>query len=819
MSRMDSLYDARQVLFELVKNYENADVKNEAQTRFHIIDKILEDCFSWADDIEVEKYESKNGFTDYELGKPRSLVVEAKREGILFDIPAGLSKNLTISIRSLIEANSATNEAILQAQEYCASRGVPLALISNGHQYVAFLASRTDGINVLDGNALVFTSLRHMHQNFTQAWNCLSKAGVAENRLLRLLTTGDKKLPNKLSSHLVDYPKIRYPSDMQASLKQLSELFIQDVMDNPELEVNFYRECYCESGALNKYALLSKNVLGARYAAIFSASEEQPSVQPVKSKKGSNFSPDIVSEALSRRPIVLIGDVGVGKTSFVKNLRHNSAHEEFNNAIYVYIDLGANAALNTDIKSFVLDQIEFQLLKEYDVDTYNNSFIHGVYDSEIRRFSNGLWGGYRVSNPEKYQEKLIEVLETLVENKSNHLKRSIEHISKGRKQQVIIAIDNADQRDFDIQQEAFIISQELAKEWKATVFLSVRPQTFYKSKRSGALTAYPHKIFTISPPRVDQVVEKRLLFAARLARGDHALNLPSFRSENLALFLEALVRSLQNNRELNEFLTNITGGNIRSVIEFVTGFIGSPNIEAQKIIDIMEAEGNYRIPVHEFSKQALLGDYSHYSPDTSISMNVFDIGSADPSEHFLVPIILSYLDKQGNHLDKDGFCRIEVLIEACQSAGFNVDQVESALRRATNKKLIETSLRVTFEEDEESNLIGDMPDSFRGTTIGAYHIKRWLGDFAYLDAMLFDTPITDDETRKNLIENLSCLKISSRYERAYIFREYLRSCWRAYSNAPLYFDIEEAFNLGNESFIRVNRAIEKNKNEETSGED
>lgn len=420
---MNDLHQARQVLFELAEKYGKAEIKNEAQTRFHIIDRVLEDCFNWRDDIEVEKHESKNGFTDYELGKPRILVVEAKREGIPFEIPAGLSQQLTIPIQSLFEANTALKEAIEQVQAYCARRGVPLALVTNGHQYVAFLASRTDGVDVFDGDALVFTSLEHMHHHFTQAWNYLSKAGIEENRLFRLLTTGDKRLPNKLSSQLVDYPKIRYPSEVQASLKQLSELFIQDIMDNPELESNFYKDCYCESGALNKYALLSKNVLEARYAAIFSASEEQPSVQPVTSKKGSNFSPDIVAEALSRRPIVLIGDVGVGKTSFVKNLRHNSAHEEFNKAIYVYIDLGANASLNTDINSFILDQIEHQLLRQYEVDTYDNNFIHGVYDSEIRRFAKGLWGGYKDSNPEKYQEKLIEELANLVENKSNHMKR------------------------------------------------------------------------------------------------------------------------------------------------------------------------------------------------------------------------------------------------------------------------------------------------------------------------------------------------------------------------------------------------------------
>ncbi|MEL4466681.1 hypothetical protein ACE02Y_19115 [Shewanella xiamenensis] len=154
------------------------------------------------------------------------------------------------------------------------------------------------------------------------------------------------------------------------------------------------------------------------------------------------------------------------------------------------------------------------------------------------------------------------------------------------------------------------------------------------------------------------------------------------------------------------------------------------------------------------------------------------------------------------------------MIEECQNAGFTTNQIESALRRATNKKLIETSLRVTFEEDEDSNLIGDMPDSFRITTIGAYHIKRWLGEFAYLDAMLFDTPIMDELSRSELIADISCLTIASRYARTTIFREYLRSCWRAYSSAPSYFDLEEAFSLGDDSFQRVHKAIKKNQMDE-----
>lgn len=806
---MVNLHEAKSYLKVLIARIGGENDRNEAQTRFHIIDHLVEKCFGWEGDIEVEKYESDNGFTDYELGDPRKLIIEAKREGVTFEIPAGSSNKLIMPIRSLLDDNLQLKGAMEQAQGYSSRRGVPLAVVTNGHQYIGFLSSRIDGIEIFNGSAVVFHSLEHMYQNFTQAWNYFSKNGIDENRLSRLLSNGDRKLPNKLSSSLVDYPRVRYPSEVQASLKQLSELLIQDVMENGDLEKEFYKECYCESGALNKYTLLSKNILKARYAAILSDNEKHPSVLPVNTKKGSNISPSILSEALSKRPIVLIGDVGVGKSSFVKNLILNSAQDEFKNAIYVYIDLGSNASLNTDIEEYIQAEIENQLLSKYDVDIQAYSFIHGVYDSEIRRFSCGLWGDCQESNPSLYKEKLNDKLVILTEKKTTHLKRSVEHLSKGRKKQVIICIDNADQRSFEIQQNAFIISQELAKEWNATVFLSVRPQTFYKSKRSGALTAYPHKIFTISPPRVDMVIAKRLEFASRLARGEDYNEYTLIRSVNFAVFLDTLIFSLERNSDLKEFLANITGGNIRAVIEFVIGFIGSPNVEAQKIIDIVDSGDDYIIPLHEFTKQALLGDYSHYSSETSISMNIFDVITPDSNEHFLVSIIISYLDKNGEHLDNDGFCRTETLIYECQNSGFTLNQIEYALRRTTNKKLIETSLRVTFEEDEESNLIGEIPDKFRVTTIGAYHVKKWLGDFAYLDAMLFDTPILDTEVRNNLSNNISSLSISERYQRTIIFRDYLKSCWRSYDNAPPYLNFEEALDLGEDNFNRVKRAINK----------
>lgn len=807
---MTTLSEGESALVDLISKLDSNTDMNEAQTRFHIIDKVLFECLGWSrDEVEVEKSEQRK-FTDYELGRPRLAILEAKREGKTFEIPAGLSKSLISDLPSIMKISEDAASAIKQAQEYCSQRGVAIAIVTNGHQYIVFLASRQDGVSVYEGKAVVFTGLNHLYDNFATAWQLLSLAGIKERNISRYLVSGESGIPNKLSSKLTNYPVVRYPSETHATLRQLSELFLQDIIENGEVEETFFSECYCDSGALSKYALLSKNILEARYASLFSENEAVPHVAPVKERKRDNFSPEILAEAISRRPIVLLGDVGVGKTSFVKNLMYNSAHEEFKNAIYIYIDLGSNAALSDDLKAFVLKEIENQLYEKYEIDVNSFKFIKGIYASDIHRFSNSIWGEKKESDPELYETKLLEMLESKTAEKDQHLKRCINGHANSTKKQIIISLDNADQRDFDIQQNAFIIGQELAKEWNSTVFVSVRPQTFFKSKRSGALAAYPHKIFTISPPRIDVVIKKRLLFALSMAEGNvpiEAINYVRINAGNLAQFLKALISSLSENPEIYEFLSNITGGNIRAAIELVTGFVGSPNVDAEKIIRIMNDEGRYRIPLHEFTKSALLGDYSHYNPDTSIAMNIFDISSPDYKEHFLKPILLALLEKPGEHLDNDGFCLTASLFDELQSLGFTIDQITHSLRKCTNKKLVETSQRVTFEEDVSGTLIGAMPDSFRITTVGAYHLKRWISVFSYLDAMVFDTPILDKNVREELIDDLNSLAIDCRYERAIKFKGYLKGVWSDIPHKPSYFDFNEIVEDGKQSFKTVKRAI------------
>lgn len=176
--------------------------RNEATTRLHLIDTLLFDCLDWdrkANCVSEERFEGK--YTDYSLSaRQRLLIVEAKREGIYFELPVGQTKH--IYPISFFQKNHPENyDAIKQAVEYCLQRGTPFGAVCNGHQLIAFLGSRTDGLPPMEGKCLAFPSLDCMQAEFFQLWQCLSKPGIQAHTLSLLLQEGGppphlRKCPN-----------------------------------------------------------------------------------------------------------------------------------------------------------------------------------------------------------------------------------------------------------------------------------------------------------------------------------------------------------------------------------------------------------------------------------------------------------------------------------------------------------------------------------------------------------------------------------------------------------------------------------------------
>ncbi|MGC2330170.1 MAG: hypothetical protein WA581_01845 [Candidatus Acidiferrales bacterium] len=625
---MGDAYEAgRSLIEELATWYEgNKGNRNEATTRLAMIDRLFFDCLGWLKDDVVLEQPHGGEYADYVFSVFRPvLIVEAKREGDYFELPAG-SHRLEHSLQSLIKDYPNVKSALEQATRYCQSRGVPFGAVTNGHQIIAFVATRSDGTPPLSGKALVFDSLSRMREDFLDLWQVLSRPGIEERKLQRRLMGGFPIVPAKLSAKLSGYPGLKLRNVIQTDLQLLSEIVIEDVARSPDLEAEFLRQCYCKSGALSQFALTSREILEARYAGLFDRTEHGPYVAPATTKAG--VSPDLLGTSIARRPILLLGDVGVGKSSFIRHLINIDAPEVFKNAIYFHLDLGSKGALALDLRVHVVDEIARQLFEDHRIDPISRNFVRGVYDLELKRFASGIYADLKQSSPDDFLQKEIAYLDGLVSMREAHLRSSLQHIARARRKQVILFLDNADQRDEKTQELAFLIGQELAESWPMLVFIALRPETFHRSKKIGALTGYHAKAFSISPPRIDLVLQKRLEFALKLTTGQ--IPVPSLQCVGVNLakltsMVSVVKRSLERNEQLLEFIENIASGNVRLALDLIKDFIGSGHVNTQKILAMVAEGEEYTIPLHEFLRAIIYGDNEYYDPSTSPIVNLFDI--------------------------------------------------------------------------------------------------------------------------------------------------------------------------------------------------
>ena len=320
--------------------------------------------------------------------------------------------------------------------------------------------------------------------------------------------------------------------------------------------------------------------------------------------------------------------------------------------------------------------------------------LSSIYYAELADFEKSVKGAIKNIDKLAYDKERLAFLTERVNQRDRHLHAALAHLAHGRQKQIILVLDNADQRTFEIQQEAFLIAEELAATRSVLVFVALRPSTFYQSKLTGALSGYQNKLLTIAPPPADEVIARRIAFAVRVAEGKaapRAIEGIRLQINSIVAFLNATLRSVRSNQSIQQFLNNITGGNTRLIIELITSFCGSPNVDSDKIVSIEEKKGGYLVPLHEFTKHALLGEYAYYNPISSlVASNIFDVSTPDPREHFLSSLLIAFLHSGSTVKDNDGFAQGMPVLEEMMKNGFLEEQVRYHLRRLARKRLIET---------------------------------------------------------------------------------------------------------------------------------
>ena len=789
-----------QVAAEFATECPDSKSRNEATTRIRWIDRIFFECLDWdrADCIAEEK----NGpdYLDYCFYAPRrALIVEAKKTDTCFELPAGYDK-LTYKLTNLTAGNLDVRKAVEQVARYSFDTGTRLVCVSNGWQFIAFVAL-TYGRAYLEGSALVFDSLGRVLENFTEFWNALSKKGVQASLLAKMVAVDALSTPPpKLSTRIEDFPGLKRRNTIQSELEILSDLLIEELSEFTEIRSQFLDQCYSSSGALSQYTEVCKNILMNRYANLFQ-NIGTPYLRPA-TEKHDKIDEGILSPDASSRPILLIGDVGVGKTTFVRHLFHVIFPREDPDTLLFHVDLGIGAAISKDLTAFVVSEIERQLHTPYQIDPREDAFIRGVYHLHLDQFHAGIAARLKTADPARFALEEYQFLKSRMDDGASHIKAVISHLVRGRNKKPILVIDNVDQRDEQDQQQAFLVATEFAAANQIPVFLALRPETFQRSQRMGSLSGYHPVAYTVSPPRLDDVLAKRLNFSLKILRGEVALKRLKnvrFNLKNLYAFLMVFVQNLNDNESLFRFFDNVSNGNVRLALDFVNTFVKSGHINTKEILGIFRDTGSYTIPLHAVQRAILYGEHAFYHAPTSPIMNLFDISAPDGKEHFLCWIILDHLQTRSYSIGEGGFVPLQEMYVHCQDLRYTDLQVGYAIDRLLRGRMMEDNLHSNITKPQVDILM------YRPTSLGAYLLNSMSTTFVYVDAMLYDTPVTDPKVSNSI--RIGDLPIAERLNNATVFVDYLQSLTTRVPDKTQYLD--DALQKIQDDIQKVRRRIQR----------
>lgn len=764
---------------ELLNWYkENEQNRNEAQTRFHIIDRLFKDCLGWeTENIDVET-RTKNGsqFSDYKFSLPNGLlIVEAKRESATFSLPENTERIRTIE--SLIKSNEELKSAIEQVVGYCNEQGVPIAGVANGTQLVIFIATRTDGIPPLEGKAIVFSSLNDVFENFIDIWNILSQKCISVEKIYKKLQEKPlNDLPEKLSKKILSYPNsIKRKTDQQNSLKVDADIIFEQLMEKGDIEDQFLENCYVKTDDLSNYALQGKEILEHRYSELSKLGVGHSLITSLfKSSSQENKKKFLSSVLITEKPILLVGDMNSGKTTFIRNFIKIEADDVLEKFINIYIDLQNQATLEESIKDFVPKEIVRQLLENYKININGRNFVRGIYRNDLKEFENSIYSDLKKFSKDSYEEHEIEFLDKKInEDRNIHLQKSLTQITKQYKKQIVVFLDNADQRNEEDQRSTFLIAQELALHQNLALFVSLRPEILASLTDHGILESskYHSNVFTIRPPAIENVVKKRLNFALKITTGK--ISLPSLKDKDVHIDFKSLtdlincfLDTLNANRKFPEIIENLSNGDVKIGLTLVKNFFGNPHIKQDKLINSDSLKKRINpIFFDEFLKSIILEELNYYDPDNKCVANLFDVSNFDVKEHFIIPSLLGYLDQEKKK-NLDGFIEIKDIYEDLQATGLVPTQVSNAINACTLNGLIERKLRKISTSST--------PAELRITERGIYHLKIMSSNFEYLEAMIVDTPILEETTRLSITEGRN---IGDRLDRTEKFCDYLDEQW------------------------------------------
>lgn len=761
-NRMDIAYSTfTRTLPELERLSADA---NEAATRLRAIDTLLFEILDWdKEDIEPERYCRAEGYADYVcmVDGQNLLVIEAKRAGKSFLLSADNLESRPYSFGFIASESKDAANALQQAIGYAATLGAHYVAITNGRQWLLTL-TYVEGKELAERLVFVFESFEAINARFRLFCQCFSKSQLSRHEIDgALLDILLKPAPSKASARIPGYPQSAERNIFQNELSYVLD-YVWQVMSQDEGSSDFVNNCYVSPDSHNDTIALVRELIAKRTA--------EDAILTKHDIRNIDSLPQQLAHLPSEKPFVILGQIGRGKTSFLKYLRHVAARELLAGFIQLDINFIDRPDDASQIPAYVYDEIERQLLSLYGIDIRDDRFVRGVLHFELQRLKNTPRGKATSEDASRYKEFELNEIDKIIEDRHAYLTRVFHHLKKGRRCSVAIFMDNLDRREAELQEQAFLRASAMARDWASLTFICLRPDTFHRSREGGVLDTIAPTTFTVGHPDLSLVLKRRFAYARSIASGERLTSATvdgynpqiCMKLPDVALLLGSCEFAARKRHGIVPILEAVSNGNIRRLLDFARSVLCSGHLDTRKILGIIQTDGSYTVPDFEGVKALLYGEYKHFHGIESPFINLFDIIHAQRVEHFLALCVLHFLSRSSEEGPSRGFTARRDLTAYLSGVGFSMQASDEVLRRLEAKQLIVASI-LSLEGDRDHK-------RFRITPLGAFHLHYLCHVFQYLDAMTLDTPILNPDTRTHMVDTML---IRERIERTKAFLDYL----------------------------------------------
>ncbi|WP_417517990.1 hypothetical protein [Minwuia sp.] len=729
----------------ILEQYENLILHdaNEADTRVKLITDILYHTLGWTHaDVHNEERVSEDGKTtwaDYTIRTGMTaLVVEAKRVGAAFhEVPDARRTRLQGKIMS-----GATGEAIIQARDYARKLSLPFAIVTNGNSWIIFPANRIDQVRFSDSSAVIFPDLKSvLDTDFAEFVDLLSRDAVIngslENELLGRIENQieDRRLNrffptgfSKITRHSL-YPLIE---------DAIVTAFTEDIVNS---DADLLSKMYVQTPDRRRFDNRVRIHISKREA----VSRKAP-VRAMRAQEAKRVA-TIITEAGNRaRPIAMLvlGQVGAGKTTFLNHTRQVSAASIFEPKP----DRPYPHWFQVDFRPFSpqespLEFIIARLLEGINADPFLSDFercVRHAYKDEIDALFRGPLFLLRDDEGER-KRRISQLLMDDFSKGLPYVEKLLAYAARTRG--VFLVIDNIDQfENSNTQSNIFSDSMALAQKVGASLICSMREATYIQHKHSPVFDAFDFDPISIEPPVVEAVLARRFFVARQLLEGKNgeftAENGAEVKVENLSVIIDLVQNSVLGSA-VGNLIDVLATSDIRLALRMTREFLQSGWTASGKALRIYESTGKYVMPQHEALRAIMIGTEKQYHEEFSVVGNPFDSRLAKTEAQMLRLFLLSAIV---NMSSDSSFRYLEgtEIQENFRQLGFGDELTARVLEDLCRFRFIHTTSHTppTFES------------SYIVSRLGAYIVRYLTSDMMFLENVMMDTFVADTDTWKTL---------------------------------------------------------------------